>query len=90
MTVDQLFLMPIYPAREKPIKDVSSENLLIDIALESKSVLNNEDDLFLSLKQESKFVLVTIGAGDIDLLINPIKTFLHENVRFVYKKNRHF
>ena len=77
--LDQLFLMPIYPAREKPIKDVSSENLLIDIALESKSVLNNEDDLFLSLKQQSKFVLVTIGAGDIDLLINPIKTFLHEN-----------
>ena len=77
--LDQLFLMPIYPAREKPIKDVSSENLLIDIALDSKSVLNNEDDLFLSLKQENKFVLVTIGAGDIDLLVNPIKTFLHEN-----------
>ena len=58
---------------------IYSENLLIDIALNSKSVLNNEDDLFLSLKQEGKFVLVTIGAGDIDLLVNPIKTFLHEN-----------
>ena len=73
--LDQLFLMPIYPAREKPIKDVNSENLLIDIALESKSILNKEDDLFSSLKQENKFVLVTIGAGDIDLLINPIKHF---------------
>ena len=77
--LDQLFLMPIYPAREKPIKDVNSENLLMDIALESKSILNKEDDLFSSLKQENRFVLVTIGAGDIDLLINPIKTFLHEN-----------
>ena len=77
--LDQLFLMPIYPAREKPIKDINSENLLMDIALESKSILNNEGDLFSSLKQENKFVLVTIGAGDIDLLINPIKSFLHEN-----------
>ena len=77
--LDQLFLMPIYPAREKPIKDINSDNLLMDIALESKSILNHEGDLFSSLKQENKFVLVTIGAGDIDLLINPIKTFLHEN-----------
>ena len=32
----------------------------------------------MALKQEEKFVVSTIGAGDIDRLIHPLKSFLSE------------
>ena len=75
---DVLFLMPIYPARELPIEGVNSETLLEDIEMDQKSLLVREEDLYMALKQEDKFVISTIGAGDIDRLISPIKSFLSE------------
>lgn len=73
---DAIFIMPIYPAREQPIEGVTSEVLLEGIDVSQKSLLVNINDLFLTLEQEKKFVVSTIGAGDIDQLVNPIKSFL--------------
>ena len=75
---DTLFVMPIYPARELPIEGINAEALLEGIEMDKKSLLVSEDDLYMALKQEEKFVVSTIGAGDIDRLINPIKSFLSE------------
>ena len=46
--------------------------------MDQKSLLVSEKDLYMALKQEEKFVVSTIGAGDIDRLINPLKSFLSE------------
>ena len=75
---DNLFVMPIYPARELPIEGINAEALLEGIEMDKKSLLVSEDDLYMALKQEEKFVVSTIGAGDIDRLIHPLKSFLSE------------
>ena len=75
---DTLFVMPIYPARELPIEGINAEALLEGIEMNGKSLLVKEEDLYMALKQEEKFVVSTIGAGDIDRLIHPLKSFLSE------------
>ena len=46
--------------------------------MDQKSLLVREEDLHMELQQEEKFVVSTIGAGDIDRLINSLKSFLSE------------
>lgn len=73
--VDELFLLPIYPARELPIEGVSSEMLLNKVSLENKMVVQ-KNDLINELGKRKLEVVVTVGAGDIDQLVEPIKNFL--------------
>ena len=69
---DELVLLEIYPARENPIEGVNANMLLNKIQLDLKSVMTKE--AFLEeLKNNKREVLVTLGAGDIDQLVEPIK-----------------
>ncbi len=69
--LDELILLPIYPAREKPIKDVNSE--LIVKHLENTVVnIYEKNELINELKKKDFDVLITMGAGDIDQLVEPI------------------
>jgi len=70
--VDELILMPIYPARELPIEGVTSDVLRKKISNINVSILNHEQVLE-RLKKETKGVFLTVGAGDIDRLIQPLK-----------------
>lgn len=70
--LDELILMPIYPARELPIEGVTSESLLEQITLNQAQVLNHHACLNY-VKNHKPDVLLTIGAGDIDLLVDPLK-----------------
>ena len=75
---DEVLLLPIYPARELPIAGVSSEMIIERMKNANKSVMNKEK---LMNRIESDFkkderVLITAGAGDIDLLVEPIKKIL--------------
>jgi len=72
---DILILMDIYPAREQPIDGVSSDWLLGKVHLDRKKKLSNKEVLAYIGKEKPK-VLVTVGAGDIDLLVTPIKRVL--------------
>ncbi len=72
---DELILLPIYPARELPMEGVNSEMLLKNISIENKKVLQ-KNDLMNELKQRKLEVLCTIGAGDIDQFIEPIKKMM--------------
>jgi UDP-N-acetylmuramate--alanine ligase len=72
---DEIILLDIYPAREMPIKGVSSHTILEKITRKNKHVLSTTD-LFDHLKKEITEVVLTIGAGDIDLLIPDIKNVL--------------
>ena len=74
---DELILLEIYPAREKPINGVDSKMLLSKVQLESKRLMTKEA-LLDDLKINHRSVLVTLGAGDIDQLVEPIKSIYQE------------
>jgi len=69
--VDELILLPIYPAREEPIEGINSNALLNQIKCDGSLV--EKRDLVDYLKSKNIEVLVTLGAGDIDQLIEPLK-----------------
>ncbi len=72
---DELLLLDIYPARELPIPGVDSDMIFKDITSKVK-VRCNKQDLMEKLDALDIEVLVTIGAGDIDTFIEPIKNML--------------
>jgi UDP-N-acetylmuramate--alanine ligase len=72
---DEILLLDIYPAREKPIEGVSSRMILEKITRKNKHILD-KNGLMGHLKNESIDVLLTIGAGDIDRLVPEIKNVL--------------
>ncbi len=72
---DEVILLPVYPARELPIPGVSSEMLLEKITSERKVVVSKEE-LLKVLQERNYEVIITLGAGDIDQLIEPIKNML--------------
>src|SRR5690606_23463527 len=73
--IGKLILLPIYPAREMPIDGVSSEWLLDKIELADK-VLLSPDGALKYIKEERPELILTVGAGDIDRLVKPIKEIL--------------
>jgi UDP-N-acetylmuramate--alanine ligase len=70
---DQVMLLDIYPARELPIEGVNSEVLLDKITCKQKGVYAKSKFPEVIAKTD---VLMTMGAGDIDGLIEPIKKYL--------------
>jgi len=73
--LDDVILLPVYPAREEPIEGVSSEMIYKMMKLKKKRLLNKED-IPGELDIENLDVLLTIGAGDIDRLVAPIEETL--------------
>ncbi|HPI69835.1 MAG TPA: cyanophycin synthetase [Tenuifilaceae bacterium] len=69
--LDELILLPIYPARELPIEGVDSEMLLRKATVKEKQVCKPEDLVEL-LKNREQEVLITLGAGNIDRLTGDI------------------
>ncbi|MCB0396541.1 MAG: UDP-N-acetylmuramate--L-alanine ligase, partial [Flavobacteriales bacterium] len=70
--LDEVILLPIYPARELPIDGVDSEALLERIPVNQKSVCEKENLTARILNADCE-VLLTLGAGDIDTLVDPLK-----------------
>ncbi len=70
--LDELILLDIYPAREKPIEGVTSQLLLDKVQIENKK-LCKPNNLLDDLRDRKLEVLLTMGAGDIDKLVEPIK-----------------
>ena len=82
---DEVILLPIYPARELPIEGVSSEMILEKMNMERKKVMTSEElmkwmrsDFSKTLNKEFGEILITAGAGDIDMIVEPIKNELKD------------
>ena len=73
---DDLVLLDIYPAREKPIDGVSSE-MLLDLCTNFQKEVCSKDILLSILKRKKIDVLLTLGAGDVSTLVQPIKHMLN-------------
>lgn len=70
--LDELILLEIYPARELPIEGVDSKMLLDKINMKNKMLLS-KDDTLKEIGERKLEVLLTVGAGDIDKMVEPIK-----------------
>ena len=82
---DEIILLPIYPAREMPIGGVSSDMIMGKMRNEDKKVMNKDElltwiknDYLKSIDTEFGQVLIMAGAGDIDMMVEPIKEILEK------------
>ena len=82
--LDELILLDIYPARELPIKNITSKVIFDKVRLQNKEMCNKSDILH-RLKNRHVEVLLTLGAGDIDQLVEPIEILLTSNMNIINK-----
>lgn len=82
--LDELILLDIYPAREMPIKNITSKVIYDKIKLQNKELCDKKD-LLNKLKNRHIEVLLTLGAGDIDQFVEPIKALLADNMNIIKK-----
>ncbi len=75
--LDDLILLAIYPAREEPIPGITSEIIFDDVQLDEK-VLIGPEQLLNVLNERDPEVLLTMGAGDIDKLVEPLKSWMEQ------------
>lgn len=69
--LDEIILVPVYPAREEPLKGVSSELIFEKMENENKFLVEKTEVTEL-LKNRETNVVLTMGAGDIDGIGNQI------------------
>ncbi len=73
--LDECILMEIYPARELPIEGVDSQ-LLLNLMKSSNKSICQKSELVNEIGKRKIEVLLTMGAGDIDTFVEPIKNSL--------------
>lgn len=72
---DEVLLLNIYPAREMPIPGITSDMLLENISSSVKELVPDQDVLSVIEGREFE-VFLTVGAGNIDQFVEPIKIAL--------------
>lgn len=76
---DEVFLLPIYPARELPIEGVTSR-LIAGKMTPGKAIIVDKQEILTIIKdkvaKDDLKLLITAGAGDIDTLVQPIRNIL--------------
>jgi len=74
---DELIMLDIYPARELPIEGVNADMILDRMKLENKRRAGKQEAIDI-VSDERPGLLLTVGAGDIDQLIQPLKHALED------------
>lgn len=78
--LDEVLLLTLYPAREKPIEGVSSD--MVASLMKNRNVrVVTKENLLDVIKSVSDGILLTIGAGDIDRFVEPIAEVLKKRER---------
>ncbi len=77
--LDCLILLDIYPARELPIPGITSEIIFNDVTCEKYQC--SKEIALQVLEEHPSDVVLTLGAGDIDQLVQPIKQQLLKAVK---------
>jgi UDP-N-acetylmuramate--alanine ligase len=73
--LDKAILLPLYPAREEPIKGVSSASIFDLMKLDNR-LLAEKNELPTLLTEDQNEIILTMGAGDIDRMVKPIVELL--------------
>ena len=74
--LDEVILLDIYPAREEPIQGVDS-SLILNRITSKKKRISSKENLPALLYRSDADVILTLGAGDIDKLVEPIRKKLN-------------
>ena len=69
---DDIILLDIYPAREEPIEGITSRSIL-ELMTNKSHILLTKEELISHLNNIKPQLLLTIGAGDIDRFVEPLK-----------------
>ena len=72
---DELILLDIYPARERPIEGITSAALLDKVPMNNKK-LCPKSELINLIDSEKPNLLVTMGAGDVDRFVEPLEKLI--------------
>lgn len=78
--LDELILLDIYPAREDPIPGVSSEIIFDKVTIENKHLLKMSE-LIDFMSSKSYDIVLMLGAGNIERLIDPVKEVLSDQAK---------
>lgn len=79
---DAVILLPIYPAREKPVAGVTSQIISDKMKMNNKRMMNKHELIdnirdtineLITKTGKQTWVVVTAGAGDIDMLLPGLK-----------------
>jgi UDP-N-acetylmuramate--alanine ligase len=76
---DEVFLLPIYPARELPIEGVTSQLIAAKMTPGKATVVDKQEILTIikdKVAKDDLKLLITAGAGDIDTLVQPVSNIL--------------
>jgi len=73
--LDEAWLLDIYPARELPVAGVTSK-LILDLMRQKNKKLLSRPEVLKILNSDKPEVFLTMGAGDIDLLVAPVTEIL--------------
>jgi len=73
---DEVLLIPIYPAREEPIPGVSSQ-MILDLVTAPEKNLYSKEELLEAVREKKRELVLVAGAGDIELLVKPLKKILN-------------
>jgi UDP-N-acetylmuramate--alanine ligase len=73
--LDELVLLPVYPARERPLPGVTSKTIFDRATLDAKALCEKAELAGLLAGRETD-VVVMLGAGDIDQLVEPVRRML--------------
>ncbi len=80
--LDELILLDIYPAREEPIPGVTSALIFDQVTLPAdRKKLIQREELLALVEQESFEVVLMVGAGNIDRLVEPVKEILVQKIK---------
>lgn len=73
---ERVILLPIYPARELPVPGVTSELISSQIASGTEVILTEMKGLINVLQNIPTDIVMTVGAGDIDTMVSPIREWI--------------
>jgi len=76
--LDEVILLDIYPAREKPIPGVSSRLIYDKLTCNEKKLMVKKELLKMAESLKPGIILI-MGAGDIDMLVEPIEKILKKH-----------
>lgn len=75
--LDDIILLPIYPARELPMPGIDSQMLLDKITKPTKKLVE-KSELLAELRSKPREVIVMLGAGDIDAMVHLVEKAFSE------------
>jgi UDP-N-acetylmuramate--alanine ligase len=79
--LDDVILLDIYPARELPIEGVTS-GIILEKMKNPNKMICKVDELKTVIMEKNFDILITMGAGNIDKLVEPLIGLLNEKTKY--------